>query len=261
MRHSLSAKDRYLGHLSMAVVVAFLTQGCANQTTVDEKIYRVTSVSGTNYYRVRILSSAMNGKAYFKAGLYPAYAVDMFRGQETELPTELIDAETEMRRLIVSAQTNALKKFLDSDESSRKTAADNLVNAQEIVIAKGGRPIGTNGTNLTTTPIQFNPIKALIDYTANKKFVIALSSDPDEILNQISAFVEEAKTTEAIQEAVGSQLAGAVAPEVERAKLRNNMVKSLIEALETEAKRADVDTATKLAELITKLNARLEGLK
>lgn len=239
-------------------LVALLAQGCATQTTVDQKIYRVTSSTGTNYYRVRILSSAMNGKAYFKAGLYPAYAVDMFRGQETELPTELIDAEADMRRLVTSAQTNALKAFLSSTNDARERAADKLVNAQEIVLATGGRPIGSN---FVTTPLQFNPVRTLVDYTANKKFVIALSSDPDEILNQIAAFVEEAKTTEAIQEAVGSQLAGVVAPEVERVRLRNNSVRSFIDGLETEAKRTDVVNASKLAELITKLNARLEGLQ
>lgn len=238
--------------------VALLGNGCAIQRTVDSKVYRVASVNGTNYYRVRILSSAVNGKAYFKAGLYPAYAVDMFRGQEADLPTEMIDAENQMRRMVIAAQTNALGNYLNPGSGSNQTnTTEKLVQAQEIVLGKGGRTVG----EFSTLAMQFNPVKTLVDYTANKKFVIALSSDPDEILNQISAFVEEAKTNEAIQDAVNSQLGGVAAPEATRAAFRNRRVKSLIASLEAEAARTDVKSAASIAQLIARLNAGLETLK
>jgi hypothetical protein len=228
------------------------------QTTVDQKVYRVASNSGTNYYRVRLNSYAVNGKAYFKAGLYPAYAVDMFRGQESELPTELIDAETNMRRQVVSAQTNALKKYLEADDSAAlEKATKDLVRVQEIVLGQGNTMIGDK----STVRMQFNPLEGLTDYTVNKKFVIALSSDPDAILNQISAFVEEAKTTETIQDAVTAQLAGIVVPEVERSRLRDSIAKAVVSALDVESKREDISTSSQFAELIATLNAQLEGLK
>src|SRR5205085_10489229 len=78
--------------LAGGTALALLLNGCAEQMTVDRKIYKVSGPAGTNYYRVTIDSSAVNGKAFFKAGLYPAYAVDMFRGEEVELPTEMVDA-------------------------------------------------------------------------------------------------------------------------------------------------------------------------
>jgi hypothetical protein len=240
-----------------SLLTVFLLAGCAHQGTKDEKTYRVASPAGTNYYRVRIESSAWNGKAYFKAGLYPAYAVDMFRGQEVEIPTEMIDAETDMRREVIKAQTKALKAYLEAkDDKQRQVAAETLIAVQEINIGEGGRLIGTNKTER----LQFSPVRSLVDYTANKKFVIALSSDPDEILNQISSFVEEAKTSEAIQDAITSQLPIGGQMESARLQARKDSLKAFVARLEEHASE-DVTNAAQLAALISKLNAAVEGLK
>jgi hypothetical protein len=228
--------------------------GCARQVTLDRKIYKVSGPAGTNYYRVTIDSVAWNGKAYFKAGLYPAYAVDMFRGEEVELPTEMVDVEAQMRKAVIHAQTNALHDYLNADTHElRGEAARKLVAVQEMPISEGRGIAGTN----RTVEMTFNPVRSLVDYTANKKFVIALSSDPDEILNQIGAFVEEAKTSETIQAAVTSQLQGSSIP----TQLRVALLNSVIQTLKEQAGRDDVDSAEKLADVISKVNAALENAK
>src|SRR5229473_2283705 len=85
--------------LVLVLLAVCSSSSCVTQHTLDEKIYRVASASGSNYYRVRIISTATNGKAQFKAGLYPAYAVDIFQGQGGELPTDGLDAESMLRKM------------------------------------------------------------------------------------------------------------------------------------------------------------------
>jgi hypothetical protein len=242
--------------LAFAAVLFLGVAGCATQHTQDEKIYKVSGLGGTNYYRVRIISSAVNGKAFFKAALYPAFAVDLYRGQDVDVPSELIDVEDNMRKEVAQAQTNALHIYLNAQtDEDRITAAKRLREVQEIPVSSGGGMIGTN----RTVEMQFNPVKSLVDYRANKKFVIALSSDPDEILNQIGAFVEEAKTTDTIQDAITAQLSGigGTAQLQARAALFN----SLIDAMKEEAARTDVDNASKLNAVISKLKTATEGLQ
>jgi hypothetical protein len=124
---------------------------------------------------------------------------------------------------------------------------------QEVPISNGHGMAGTN----QTVEMTFNPVKSLVDYTANKKFVIALSSDPDEILNQIGAFVEEAKTSDTIQSAVTAQLGGAAVS----TQFRVALLKSVIQTLRTQAGQTNIDSADKLADLISTVKAALDNAK
>jgi hypothetical protein len=201
---------------AMAALLA-ATSGCAEQRTGESKIYRVASADGksANYYRVRIDSKSLMGETQYKTGFYPAYAVDAYLGQTTSMPLNAAEAEDKLRAELVEAQKQALKNYFDAaknpDDSKAMEAASKRLGLVRSLPDPKSLPPGT-------VHLGFSPIENLIDHNANKKFVIALSGDPDAVLQKISAIAEEPATINAIKQAYAGLLIASNVDEVRAGK-------------------------------------------
>ena len=138
--------------------------GCAQHTTIDQKIYRVATDSGVNYYRVRIESKAMNSKVQYKTGLYPAYAVDAFNGDNNDLPREAVDSESRLREMLANAQQNVYQSYLqETNDEKRAALLTHLIDLQRLPLIDESQPLSsTNG--VLFYPMEFNPLKNLVDH-------------------------------------------------------------------------------------------------
>ena len=134
---------------------------------------------------------------------------------------------------------------LQFDTSSNRPSA----HARAIVVKP---PTGYSG-------LGFNPLMSLVDHTFGKKFVIAFSADPDAILGQIDAFVEEAETTKALRQSMVSLIAqrdGVDLNQLQRDRSRRLQAAHKLETL------AGADDEDPVAELSAGLNGArrvLEG--
>jgi hypothetical protein len=245
----------------IAILGVAIFCGCAHQTTLDTKIYRIGTVSGTNYYRVRILSDAWNSKTSYKPGLFPAYAVDAFLGTQADMPMEAVDAEAQMRKKLVTAQQEAFQAYLTAVKAGKEAeierAAQGLLLVQELPFVTMAR---TNfSSRILFTPLEFSPIRSLADHTANKKYVIALAANPDAILKNISALAEEPATTKAVTEALTGFVATVRNPESGQKARTQLQTKTLIETLQ-ELIKENVTTAEQLQRVINEAIAAAETL-
>jgi hypothetical protein len=216
-------------HISLSLFVSL--GGCAEMKTLDKKIYRVATAESVNYFLVRIESGAELSKANYRTGLYPSYAVDAFLGKDGSMPTDAASVEQEMRDMVAKEQKSRLAAYL-SDPTGN---ADKLREVQQLPVVTEPQP--------RYRPLEFNPLLSLVDHTANKKYVIALSSNPDAILDQIAALAEEPQTVNAVTGAITS-LFGALTP-ARPATHTPDTAASVSDQLGKLADKAGIDTLDK----------------
>lgn len=262
-----------LNPLAMAICAATMATvttigGCAGHKTLDSKIYRVDGPEGYNYYRVRIVSSSFLAVTDYETGWYPAYAIDAFLGKEGALSTVGTDAEEFMRTSVAEAQKKLLRRYLDAfdepDEDLRKDkiakAARDLRSIQVFPVPWQADDADNPVDALGFEDLGFNPLRNLVDHTANKKYVLVLSADPDAILNQIGAFAEEAETTAAVLEVLAAAVTGTARDDLSRARVEKPALALVAGELKKLADRKDIKQLSDLQAIITEAKTSVETL-
>ncbi|MCZ6836404.1 MAG: hypothetical protein O7G85_11575, partial [Planctomycetota bacterium] len=109
--------------------------------------------------------------------------------------------------------------------------------------------------------MEFNPLRSLVDHSANKKHVIVLSADPNAILDQIAAFAEEAETTKALVSAFKASITSLTRDDLTNLKFDTPIRRSIATELDLLSKSEDVDSLEKLLAILNEAKSNVENLK
>lgn len=170
--------------------------------------------------------------------------------------------------MLAEAQTQAFREYLAALQAGRDDDADvdhkakRLRDLQQLPILTGaeGQPGDPAAAERGFARLGINPLRNLVDYTANKKYVIAFSADPDAILEQISAFAEEAETTKAINNAVNGLLVLASGVDLDEIRTQNAELDRIGGEMVKLGDEAQVHTLTDLLALIQAASSKVENL-
>lgn len=177
------------------LVVIFLFSCSSGKTRLDTvNYYSVSNGDNVNYYRIRIDNKSKLSKVKYKSGWYPTRAVD---------------------RLFGSVTSNEAIKYLEIQEIIRKQYDKRIIEVNELWLKAAGNP-ATSTDSLkkimkarkrilaypySTDPfedafeVEYNPEKGLAIHHSDEKFVIAISANPNEVMDNISAFAESDQTS------------------------------------------------------------------
>ncbi|MBK6922174.1 MAG: hypothetical protein IPH07_32580 [Deltaproteobacteria bacterium] len=187
---SLDARRRYL--TGVAVVAAMLA-GCATKAT-DFHYYRALVDGQVNYYRVAVHVRGTLTKAEVRQGWYPSAAVDAALGEVTSAAeTSARDTETKVRKQIDEAIISTNAAYLV--EAAKETPDPAKLRALLLARQNVRRRFDDGATDEL---MEYDPVGELDREHSNSKFIIVLSSDPDEIIDAIARFAEDDKTSATI---------------------------------------------------------------
>jgi hypothetical protein len=188
--------------LQSSLAVLLFCAGCS-QTVLESKPYRIVTPAGTNYYWVTITANSLAGKTEYSARAFPTWAVDVYLGRDVSLPRH-VDQEARMRDKMHESMAELYDKYADAvkrlDFNEASKDAEGLLALQGVPLFGGENTDPIDSAYLTQ--VQFNVVRNLVDFNCGKKHVIALSNDPDAILNAIAAIGEEPRTTNAVTDAM-----------------------------------------------------------
>ncbi len=180
-------------HLAAVAAVVALLAGCATKAK-DFHYYRALVDGQLNYYRVGVRVRGTLTKAEVRQGWYPSAAVDAALGEVTSAAeTSARDAETKVRKQIDEAIISTNAAYL---AEAAKEAPDPVKLRALLTARQNVRRRFDDGA--TVELMEYDPVGELDREHSNSKFIIVLSSDPDEIIDAIARFAEDDKTSETI---------------------------------------------------------------
>jgi hypothetical protein len=192
--------------LAIWVGAALPLGGCSlGPLKVRETHYlAVTNGKETNYYRLRVEATTLLGVAGFRSGWYPARAVDRLFGDVSSdtSPAEL-QAQTDLELQIIDKVKVTQEQWLSE---AAKPDADTLRLKQlnearrRVLAYPAFRPQPFEDT----VEIEYNPGRNIVTFHADDKLLFVLSSNPDEVIQQISSFAEDDKTILTINRLAGT---------------------------------------------------------
>jgi hypothetical protein len=268
------------GAILQSAFVALLLFGTGCQTVIEDKPYRIVTPTGKNYYRVKIKSNSYTGKAEYSARAFPTWAVDAYLGRETS-PPKRPDQEARMRDKMHESMAQLYEKYADAvkrlnfDEAARD--AQGLLALQGVPLAHEAQnsfflnltPLKHDPNDLNyldtvrLTEVEFNIVRNLADFTWGKKHVIALSNDPDAILDSIAAIGEEPRTTNAVTGAMLAMMGLTASDQFVRANQESQAAQAAgkqIGSLGTDAEAERIGSAEDVKAKIVQVKSLLETL-
>ena len=198
----LIRKMRSLASFLCITYFTLLSTGCANSQTASmdvEEVFYVAVASGenTNYFRVTVKGKSVLGVAAYESGWFPSAAVDRLYGAgniesvKSELANEKIkDAFDDAYVAAYDAYMKAAQNPASTDEEI----------AKHLLVLKRVRAVPGDGTPLPdgAKEIEYDLVSNLTLMHSGEKFVIAFSSNPDEVLNGIKTTAQNNETSRAI---------------------------------------------------------------
>jgi hypothetical protein len=227
--------------------------------TSEIHYYAITNGKNTNYYRLRINAQTKLGESEYRAGWFPARAVDNAFGEvTTEGGLSALAVRGELESAYNQKVLETTKAWLA--EAGKPNADSKLLmelfQARRRILAyptSDGSPFSGS----RAWEIEYNPLRGLIRTHADEKLIFILSSNPDEVVQNISNFAESEKTSLSI-----SQLAGIVSQrdrnEVAAAEATESVNKKgdkLISAQIQKAVDATKDPATSRTAAVSEINS------
>lgn len=168
---------------------------CTSGKTLVDTVgyYAITSGDNTNYYRVRIESNSKLSKLNYKSGWYPTRAIDRLFGNVTsDEAVKTLEVQEILRAQYDKKIVELNQKWLDA-AGNPQTPLDTLLalmDARKRILAypSSSEPFPNS------FEIEYNPEKGLAILHSDEKFVVVVSSDPNEVVGKISAFAESDQT-------------------------------------------------------------------
>jgi len=212
--------------------------GCSTgRMAVREVHYHaVTNGEQTNFYRLRVEGKTRLGQAEYRSGYFPTDALDrLFGNVNASKAGEALGARQDIEKLVrdaVKQTTEAwLKEARDPDASTERLRA--LQMARRRVLAY---PVGPGAPFPGAVEIEYNPAQGVFIRHADEKLVFLLSSNPDEVVQDIVEVAEHDKTALAVNR-LGSVVAQRARNEVAAAEAAQSVTEdsAAIVAREIEA--------------------------
>ncbi|WP_102795873.1 hypothetical protein [Bowmanella denitrificans] len=183
-------------------------QGCSSfklaNMSVNEVFYiAVASGENTNYYRITVNAKSVLGEAEYQAGWYPSHAVDkLYGGGSIHNETRAILTEYELYETFNTAYKTAYQSYL-TEAKNPDTSEEKI--AKFLLTLKRLRALPGEGTPLPegAREIEYDPSANMALHHAGQKFVIAFSSNPDQVLQNIKSTSESIDSGATIQRLSG----------------------------------------------------------
>lgn len=194
------AQHRWLSFLRfyLAIGLQYILMGCAGMDVQETYYVAVPSGDNTNYYRVRVSANAENGKASYNAAWFSAYSVDsLYSDVSTSGAAAQLNVEKDIRETLNSEIKKAYQSYLTAAADPTKSNAEI---EQWLKIIKRLRAVPGSATSLPlgAVEMEYNPLENLVTRRAGKKLVMVLSSNPDDVINQIAGFSQSTETSASV---------------------------------------------------------------
>jgi len=198
----LTRKMRSLASFLCITYFTLLSTGCANSQTASmdvEEVFYVAVASGenTNYFRVTIKGKSVLGVAAYESGWFPSAAVDRLYGAGNIESVKSELANEKIKNAFDDAYVAAYDAYMKAAQNPAST--DEEI-AKHLLVLKRVRAVPGEGTPLPdgAKEIEYDPVSNLTLMHSGEKFVIAFSSNPDEVLNGIKTTAQNNETSRAI---------------------------------------------------------------
>jgi len=176
-------------------VLVFIVGCSAGPMDISER-YLIGAANGTDrvYYRVTLNAKTRMGESEFRQGWFPAEVVDQLFGEVSDQNTQANAVRDEIRQQLDQALIEARRAYLaealkhDADPDKLKALSDAIRRVRQT-------PTDFDrADDHTTTVIEYNPGADLITRHDGQKQVMVLSSNPDEIMNDLSQIAGDSDT-------------------------------------------------------------------
>jgi hypothetical protein len=191
--------------LSFGLLAA--VNGCSSGKTTAREVhyYAVTNGTDTNYYRLRVEAKAELGKSEYRSGWFPARAVDNAFGQvTTEGGVSALAARTEIESAYNQKVLETTKAWLDEagkPHPNQDVLMELFLARRRILAYPAGE--GSPFPGGKAVEVEYNPAKGVVRLHSDEKLIFVMSSDPDEVIQNISNFAESEKTSMTINQFAG----------------------------------------------------------
>ncbi len=196
LRTTQKAVARLARTVALALAVVAIT-GCASgPTETRERFYlAVPSGDNVNFFRLSIEANTFLGVTKYQSGWFPADTVDRLYG-DTSDPSDASALVTEqnIKNALNEAIEETMKGYLEAardPDSNEETVARWLLAQRRVRSLAGDQIALPNGA----VEIEYDPTASLALRHAGEKLVLVLSSNPDEIMKQMSAFAGNKQTS------------------------------------------------------------------
>lgn len=177
--------------IQIIALVTLLCNGCVSfkpaQMNVKEVFYvAVASGESTNYFRVTIKANSILGVAAYESGWFPSSAVDRLYGSGGESDAKTLLNEQKIKGEFDKAYLDAYKNYL---KAAKDTSSSDEEIANRLAALKRIRAVPGEGTSLPdgAKEIEYDPVSNLTLRHSGEKFVIAFSSNPNDVLDGIKS--------------------------------------------------------------------------
>jgi hypothetical protein len=236
---------------AVTAVTALAGAGCGQTHVTETHYYAIPNGNNTNYYRLTVDAYTVLGDSEYRSGYFPTRAVDNVFGEVTTAGgVSAIAVRTELEAAYNQRVLETTKAWLqeaanpDGDPAKLRT----LLETRRRILSYPAS-IGSPLEGAKAVEIEYNPLKGMILNHSDDKLVFILSSNPDEVIGNISNFAESEQTALSV-----NQLAGVVAQRVQ-----NDVVSD--EAKQTVDRKSDTAVADQIQRAIdaTKADTTVVG--
>ncbi len=157
--------------------------------------------SEVNYFRLKVVAHTFLSKAEYHSGWYPKESVDQLFGEVTsESNTDYVSSQRKLNAYTAQKILDIEKQWLDAaaDPLKGNSALDSIIEARKRVLAYP-RLESLNAPYPNTISIEYNPGLERVVRHIDQKQIFVLSSDPDEIIDEIKNYSESQETTLQLQ--------------------------------------------------------------
>lgn len=172
--------------------------GCAGMDVQETYYLAVPSGENTNFYRVRVSANATNGVSNYDAAWFSVHSVDALYSDVTSSTAAAeLNVEKNIRDTLNAQIESAYQSYLEAAADPTKT---NTELAPWLNVLKRLRAAPGSNTPLPGGAIEmeYNPAENLVTRRAGQKLVMVLSSDPDDVIAEISNFSQSTETSASV---------------------------------------------------------------
>ncbi len=161
--------------------------------------YAVTNGNNTNYFRLQVNAQTIMGDAEYRSGWFPSRAVDnVFGDVSSENGARQLSAKSDIENIYLESVKKTTRNYLEK-ASDVETSAETLEKYQIARHRVRRYPIWNLGAAPNSVVIEYDPEIGIVEMHGDEKLIFILSSDPDEVVGNISNFAESDKTVLSIQ--------------------------------------------------------------
>jgi hypothetical protein len=238
--------------MGAAALLALNLDACSlGRTRIDQTYFlAVPSDTNVNYFRVRVHGESVLGVTDFRSGWFPADAVDSLYGDASQKgATEAFRLKEQLKERYDAAILKATDGYLNAaaDPKTSQAVLQSWLLAERHVRATAGAdaPLPSGAVE-----VEYDPGRGLTTLHAGEKLVLVLASDPDTVIEAISAFSRDVQTgatvmnlADVIRQQSANDVATTEARNESRAKtdvLIAQRLSAVSDLLKTNPKRADL---------------------